>query len=122
MSSDSKNSKPKSASSARDNAELDGSLGYVSCHEIRNLWTERIRALDTEIWPLNGRTPGRHELMEFFATTGIALMQRAQANYEQFCRRNPPPPPKTPAQNTQADAEEKARYEARRGKMEAYRK
>ncbi len=76
--------------------------------------------LDSEIWPLNGRTPGRHELMEFFATTGIALMQRAQTNYEQFCKRSSPPPPKL--QPTQADADERARYEARRGKMEAYRK
>ncbi len=121
MNSDSKSSKTKSEPS-RNNAELDGSLGYVSVHDIRNLWTSRIRALDTELWPRAGRTPQREEMMDFFITTMIELMQRAQSNYEQYCRRNPPPPPKTAAQNLQVEADEKARYEARRGKMEQYRK
>ncbi len=97
-------------------------MGYVSCHEIRNLWTARIRTLDTEIWPRNGRTPMREEMMDFYITTMIELMQRAQANYEQFCKRNPAPPPKGPQQKQMDDEQEKARFELRRTKMEQWRK
>ncbi len=115
--------KKHSAPPRKDPAELDGSLGYVSCTEIRNLWTHRIRALDSEIWPRNGRTPYRDEIVDFFVTAMIELMQKAQANYEAFCRRNPAPATRPAAPRAEAqekDSEAAARYEARKAKLAKY--
>lgn len=120
MSNGSSGSKSGKMPSTRDPTELDTSLGYVSVHEIRNLVTHRMRQLDTELWPRSGRTPMRDELIDFFATFGIALMQRAQANYEQFCKRNPIPTSKPIV--PQRDADEQERYRTRQDKMAEYRK
>ncbi len=118
-------SKKPTKTPQRDHGELDGSLGYVSCTEIRNLWTHRIRALDTDIWPKVGRTPYRDEIVDFFVTTMIELMQKAQINYEQFCKRNPTPAARVTSQRPEAaasDADAAARYEARKAKLAQYNK
>lgn len=116
-----KSASPSSKSkpvSAKDDAEINGSLGYVSCSEIRNLFTERIRQLDTEIWPRN-RTPYRDEILDFYVTTMIDLMQKAQRNYEQFCRRQViPSRPSAAVDTTQS---QKA-YEERLQRLEKYQK
>ncbi len=116
MKNDSLPSKKKSALPSRDAAEVDNSLGYVSVTEIRNIWTARIRKLDTEVWPHGGRMPQRDEMLDFFVTAGIELMQRAQRNYEQFCKRNLTPGPKPTRQEdpaVKAAAEERIKKLAR---------
>jgi hypothetical protein len=119
MSNGSSGSKNGKTTPARDSADIDQSLGYVSVHEIRSLVTYRMRQLDAELWPRVGKTPQREEIIDFFSTFGVELMQKAQRNYEQFCKRHPTPTQKpivTP------DAEAAERYRARQEKMESYRK
>lgn len=119
MNNASSGSKNAKTTPTRDHAEIDQSLGYVSVHEIRNLITYRMRQLDAELWPRVGKTPQREEIIDFFATFGIELMQKAQRNYEQFCKRHPVP---TSKPIVSPDAEAQERYRARQEKMEGYRK
>ena len=84
MSAGSKSSKP-------DPGEADPSLGFVPLQEITNVWTDRMRQLDVELWPKNGRTPGREEMIEFMATLKLELFRRARTNYVEYCRRVPDP-------------------------------
>lgn len=119
MNPESKISKRKSTSSdiPRD-ALIDGSMGYVGVNDIRKIFTDRIRKLDTEIWPLNGRMPMRAELLDFFSTIAVELMQKAQFNYEQFCKQRLIPTAK-PAETSPEDT--LRAQEARRARMEKYR-
>lgn len=112
-----KPSKQKSTNDIPRNALLDGSLGYVGVHDIRNIWTDRIRKLDTEIWPKN-RTPYRDEIITFFETIAIELMQKAQFNYEQFCKTRSIPAAKTPESSPE---DYQRAIDARRSRMEKYR-
>ncbi len=75
----------------RDPGEIDPSLGFVSLQEITNVWTDRMRQLDAEIWPAHGRTPHRDEMLEFFATLKLELFKRSKTNYTEYCRRVPDP-------------------------------
>ncbi len=117
-------SKKKSESLARDPAELDSSMGYVSVTELRNVFTHRIRDLDTVIWPREGRMPYRDEMMDFYITTMVELMQKAQRNYEQFCKRSAPmttrpAAPRDPAFEGAVDAA-RASLDARKAKIEKW--
>ncbi len=108
----------ESPSSKKDNS--DPSIGYVSIQEIQNVMTERLRRLDTELWPARGRVPDREELIEFFATLKLDLFRRAQSNYVEYCRRVPDPalarskkPPASPA----APETPSESYEARKARL-----
>ncbi len=118
MSIASKSSKRKSTSDVPRDALIDQSMGYVGVNDIRNIWTERIRKLDTEIWPLN-RTPYRDEILSFFSTIAIEMMQKAQYNYEQFCKARSIPTAKPP-ENTPEDTQRA--IEARRARLEKWQK
>lgn len=111
-------SRSGSSTGTRDPAEVDGSRGYVSASEIRNVWSFRMRALDVEIWPRNGRTPSRDEILEFFNTIQIELMQRATSNFEQHVKR--PPPQKPSERGPQEIQAEHDAHAARRGKLERW--
>lgn len=116
--------KPGAASATKDDAALDGSLGYVSVTEIRNLFTERIRDLDTRIWPRD-RTPYRDEIIDFYVTTMIDLMQKAQRNYEQFCRRNPIMTRQAttkPAATQEDAAQQQKAFDERKARLEKWQK
>lgn len=66
----------------RDQSEsVDGSRGWLSAQEISNVWMERMRRLDAEIWPERGRTPSRDEILEFFTTIRVELFNRASGNF-----------------------------------------
>lgn len=84
MSTDSKPSKTATG-------EVDASQGFITLQEVQNLWTERMRKLDTVVWPKDGRQPYRDELIEFFATLKIELFARSKTNYAEYIRRRPDP-------------------------------
>lgn len=94
-------------------------LGYVSAREISNVFMERLRQLDVEIFPRSGRTPGRDELIEFFSTLKIELMKRAGRNYDEYCRKNPltRDPPKANPADELASA---AAYAERKSRLSKY--
>ncbi len=117
MTVDSQRSKQKPA--ARDNQDPD--RGYVSVQEMQNVFTERLRQLDAEIWPRGERMPSRDEMLEFFSTMKIELFQRAGRNYAEYCKRNPEPRKPTAPQAQQASDElSRSEYENRKSRLSRF--
>jgi hypothetical protein len=82
---------------------------------------ERMRALDVEIWPKEGRTPGRDEMLEFFSTMKIELFMRAGKNYREYCRKNPETKTQPAVKDPAEESTYKANYEARQARLAKYR-
>ncbi len=120
MADESRTSKKKPATAAPDDADVNGALGYISITELRNVFTHRIRQLDGEIWPRVGRTPMRDELLDFYITTMIDLMQKAQRNYEQFCKRLAPPVARQSPQAPAPSMDEQKQIDARKARMQQW--
>lgn len=63
--------------------EQDPYLGWVSITEIRNVFSEAIRALDKHVWP--DRTTGsRDHVMKHIETIQYELYKRCKRSYSDF--------------------------------------
>ncbi len=124
MASESKSSKTGSSFRNQEGirpGDIDDSLGYVSLQEIRNVRRYRVDLLDSEIWPREGRMPGRQEMIDFFITTMVDLESRAKRSYDEFVKKTNYPTSKKATPDPAAQAAEQAAYEARRSRLAQYK-
>ena len=100
---------------SRDPAELDGSLGYITVHELQNAYVEWMRRLDRDIWP-KGSGAHRDEIIQFFESFRLRLLTRASARVPE-----PKPILRSPQSNpTGIEDTDRAQYEARKARLSQY--
>lgn len=98
-------SKSSRTAPTRDPAEINGAGGYLTATELQNAWVEYIRRLDKEVWPRQGRTPSRDEVIQLFEGFRLRLLSRAQT-------RVPKPAVKPPASKQEIPPDDSSRSAA----------
>lgn len=73
---------------ARLDEESLNSLGFVTYEEIVNIFTELLRDIDENVWPMG--TPGsRHHLIQRIDSVKYQLVNRARHNIREWVEKNP---------------------------------